>query len=64
MENYTYEIRIPFTYDVDRPTISSEETIKFMADNPGVRVNSVGIYESTSEDGTETILTINIEYEI
>jgi len=63
METYTYDITIPFTYDVDRLTISTEATIQFKENNPDVRINSVGIIETPNAEQTEVILTITIEYD-
>ncbi len=63
METYTYDITIPFTYDVDRAGISADETIKFLEVNPGIRINSVGIIDTPNAEETEIVLTITIEYE-
>ena len=63
MENYIYNITIPFTYDLDRPLFTSEESKKFLDNNPGKRVNSIGILDVANEDETEITLTITIEYE-
>jgi hypothetical protein len=64
METYTYDITIPFTYDVDRPTISSYAAIDFSANNSGTRINSIGIIETPNAEETEIVLTITIQYEI
>lgn len=64
METYTYDITIPFTYDVDRIKISSEELTVFKENNPSFRVNSIGIIDTPNAEETEIVLTITIEYEI
>lgn len=63
METYIYDITIPFTYDVDRPTIAIEESSKFKLNNPDVRINSVGIIDTPNAEETEIVLTITIEYD-